>query len=236
MHRIFIFVILLFIGLGLKAQFSVGVRQGYGYHGLRLAPNSIEKYQEPFLRLNTGLVIIYNSINNAGLQMEINYAEKGWQEIDTTVAGAYFKRNVYYLEVPIFSHFEIDLGKIRPIIFVGPYLAWKLGESTDSENFTHIWNESHPYNHYEQEIRNLDFGIKLGLGVRYNITQRFAIYIDGRYDFEMGGGRDIFIDHPNNIEISRLKEMSGTFGILWHIVPQETTQNKYIYTPKEDLY
>ena len=169
-------------------------------------------------------------------KIETNYAQKGWQEQDSTIENSYFKRNIDYLEVPFFSHWEIGYGKVRPIIFAGPYLAWKLSESTESENFSHIWHEDHPYKHYEQEIRDLDFGIKLGLGLRYNITNRFGIYIDARYDVQIAGGRDIFVDRPNGIQASRLKEISGTFGILWHIIPQKKKEVTKGYTPKQNLY
>lgn len=226
------------MGLGLKAQFSVGVRQGYGAYGayLETSGSILNKYQIPHMLSNTGLVIIYNGINNSGLQMEINYAPKGWQEEDTSVVGSYYKKTINYIEVPIYSRWEVDLGKIRPIIFGGPYLAWKLSESTDSANFSHLWNDANPYQQYDQDIKDVGFGIKFGLGIKYNISSRFAIYIDGRYDFQVFGSRDIFIDRPNGIQASRLTEISGTFGIVWNIIPQRKHEEKNIYRPKEDLY
>lgn len=236
MRRIIISILFLFGVLGLQAQFSAGVRQGYGSHGISLWPSTMDKYQVPFLLPNTGLVIIYNSISNSGLQLEINHAIKGWHEEDTTIAGSNFKKKLTYIEVPLYSHWEIGRGKLRGIIIAGPYLAWKLSESTDSVNFSHIWNDSHPYNHYEQETKNLDFGIKFGLGLKYNITSRLGIFIDARYDVDVAGGSDIFIDRPNDIQTSRLQEISGSFGVLWNIIMQEKPSHKDIYHPKEDLY
>ncbi len=236
MQKVFLLILLSIVSLGIKAQFSVGVRQGYGAHGVYLEPPSIEKYQTPYLLSNTGLVVVFNNKNNAGLQMEINYAKKGWQEEDTTVQGSYFKRTINYLEMPFFSHWEIGYGKVRLLIFAGPYFAFKLSESTDSANFSHIWNEYHLYKHYEQEVKNFDFGIKAGLGIKYNITSRIGIFIDARYDIQIAGGSDIFIDRPNGIQASRLKEIGGTFGIVWHIIPQELKDIKKGYIPKEDLF
>ncbi|MDA3891700.1 MAG: porin family protein [Salinivirgaceae bacterium] len=243
--------------MGLKAQFSVGARGGFGAHGAYFEHPSLNNYQEPYYKANGGLVIIYNNDQNVGIQTEINYTQKGWQEIDTsftlisynpelqridtTKPDSYFHRNINYLEVPFFSHWEIGYGKIKPIIFAGPYLAWKLSESRDSSNFSHIWHPNHKYKHYEQKIRDLDFGIKFGLGLRYDITEWLGIYIDVRIDLQVAGGRDIFIDHPvgvypYRIQASRLKETSGTFGILWHIIPQKKKEIKEGYTPKEHLY
>lgn len=236
MQKVILFLLLAILTLSVKAQFSVGVRQGFGAQGIYLEPAYTEKYQVPFYKSNTGLVMIINNTNNTGLQMELNYAQKGWHEEDSTVTGSSFTKTINYIEVPFFSHFEIGYGKVRPIIFAGPYLAFKLNESTDSANFSHIWYENSGYAQYDQEIKNIDFGIKLGLGLRYNITPRFGIYIDARYDLQIAGGRDIFIDRPDEIQASRLKEISGTFGILWHIIPQKEKEVIKGYTPKENLF
>ena len=249
MQKVTLFLILVVVCTSLKAQFSVGVRQGYSAHGVYFEPG-LEKYQVPYYRLNTGLVISFNNVNNVGLQTEFNYAQKGWMEQDSSIETQnnfkergdtltrypYFKRNINYLEVPFFSHFEIGQGKVRLIILAGPYLAFKLSESIDTANFSHIWNEAHKYKHYEQEIRDVSYGIKLGLGLRYNITPRLGIFMDARYDLQIAGGRDIFIDRPNGIVASRLKEIGGSFGIFWHIIPQTKPEIKAGYTPKQDIF
>lgn len=236
MQKYFLLVLITVAAFTTKAQFSVGVRGGFGAHGVYFEHPSMNNFQEPLYKSNAGLVIIYNNDNNTGIQTEINYAQKGWQELPVTKQDSFFYRNINYLEIPFFSHFEIGLGKVRPIIFAGPYFAWKLSEKTDSLYWDHLWYPRQKYLHYEQEIRQLDLGIKLGLGLRYNINDRFAIYIDIRYDLQMAGGRDIFIDHPTEIQASRLKETSGSFGILWHIIPQKKKEVKKGYVPKENLF
>ncbi len=234
MRKIFLILFTSILALNISAQLSVGLRQGYGSHGVNFDPNELVKYQVPYYLPNTGLVIVYNNTNNVGLQAEINYAQKGWQEKDT-IQGPYFKRNITYLEIPIYSHWEIGYGKVRPLIFAGPYIGIKLNESTDSANFSRLWYDESVYVQYDQEIRDLHYGIKLGLGLRYNITSRLGIFIDVRYDLEIAGSRDIFIDRPDGIDASRLEELSGSFGIIWHIMPQPKKIIIKGYTPKEDL-
>ncbi len=250
MRHLISFIILILATLGLKAQFSVGFRAGYGSHGIHLEPPQLEKFQVPYFLPNAGLVIIYNNTNNAGLQMEFNYAPKGWMEKDTTLktrnlyaekgdtitSTPYFKRTINYLEVPFFSHWEAGYGPVRIVIFAGPYLALKLSETYESDHFSHLWYDGSNYNQYDQKAKQIDFGIKAGLGLRYNINRHFAIYIDARYDAEIAGGRDIFINRPDGIRASRLKEIGGTFGILWHIIPQKEKKAVEGYQPKENLY
>jgi hypothetical protein len=121
------------------------------------------------------------------------------------------------------------------MLILGPYLAFKLGETTDSTNFSHLWNENNTYNHYEQKIRPVDFGIKIIVGIKYNITKRLGVFIDARYDFQMAGGSNIFADNPNEISASRLKELSGSFGILWNIKLQKKKIVKEGYEPTKDF-
>jgi len=218
-----------------KAQFSIGIREGYGTNGLYLEPPTLTDFQVDYWQPSTGLVLIFNNNKNAGLQLEINYAQKGWKEHVKEIPGSSYIRSLTYLEVPVFGHWEIGYYKVRPIIFAGPYFAWKLKESSQSTLFDTIFNNA-AYNHYYQDIRKLNYGLKVGIGLRYNITNRLAVFVDGRYNLQIAGGRDIFIDRPDGIQASRLTEMSGTFGIVWHMIPQKKPEVKEGYTPKEDLY
>jgi len=220
--------------ISLSAQFSVGVRYGYANCGIHLEAQAfdLEYYQTDFYLPQAGLVVAFNNKRNAGLQMEFIYAQKGWKEIDDTFPELYFSRAINYLEIPVFSHFEIGHGPIRPVILVGPYVAFKLSESADSNNFNH----TNDYDQYHQEVRNISLGLKAGIGLRYNINKRMAIFAEGRYDIQIAGSGDIFADRPNGIQASRLKEISGTFGILWHIIPQTPPEEKKGYVPKENLY
>jgi hypothetical protein len=231
MNRTLILLVFVLTTTLVQAQLSIGVRQGYGNHGIHLEPPGLEQLQADFWLPNTAFVIAFNNKLNNGLQMEFSLAQKGWREVDT-IPDAYFSRKITYLEIPFFSHFEIGQGAVRPVILAGPYLAFKLSESTENHNYNHP-NE---FDHYTQEVRTLDFGIKVALGLRYNINKRLAIFGEARYDLQMAGGRDIFIDRPNGIQASRLSEVGGTFGILWHIIPQAKKEEKKGYVPKEDLF
>jgi len=234
-----IVTILLFSGLT-HAQVSIGLRAGYGAHGLYTWPSSMEKYQVPYFLSNGGLQIIYNNENNAGVQMEFNYANKGWKEQDSTVAGANFQRTISYLEIPIYSRWEIGKKNFKFLILVGPYFGWKLSETTESTNFSHIWNANHPFNHYEKPIRDMHYGIKAGIGFKYTISKHFSIFIDGRYDADIAGSRDIFVDRPwgtdYRIEASRLTEISGSIGLIWNIIPQKIKTEVKGYVPKENMF
>lgn len=217
------------------SQLSVGYRFGIGNHGVNFEPGTLEKNQKPYLRSSNGIVIIFNNVNNAGLQLEVNFAQKGWFEKIDSLENAFFKRQIDYIEIPIYSHFEIGRRMIRPIIIAGPYIGFKINDQSTHSNFDQHINRT-AFNTYVQKARSVDLGIKAGLGFRVNIGKKLALFGEVHYDLEIAGGQDIFIEKPDKISASRLTEISGVFGILWHIIPQKKKQKVEGYTPKEHLY
>ncbi len=235
MQKTLIIILLIITSLSVKSQLSVGYRYGMGTHGVNLDPGSLEKYQTSYNRSSHGLIFTYNNMNNAGIQLEVNFAKKGWKEVIDSVPGSFFTRDLDYIEIPVYSHFEIGHRMLRPVIIAGPYLAWQINDSWESNGFDdQLANKNYP--HYTQETRKLDFGLKIGAGLRLNIGKRFAVFGEVHYDLEIAGGRDIFIERPEDIYVSRLTETSGVFGILWHIMPQKKQEELKGYKPKENLY
>ena len=235
MRKQIVLLVLMLIIVTAKAQFSIGYRQNIANHGIYLEPPSLELFQAKNIKPSFGLVISYINMNNAGIQAEINYAQKGWREVDDSTAGSFFERNINYLEIPVLTHFEIGSGKVRPVILAGPFIAFKLSESSNSENFDRLFTQNAAYNHYEESVQSINIGIKAGLGLRYNISDRFGVYVEGIYTIDMAGGTDVFKDQPKGIKASRLKELGGSIGFLWHIIPQKEPKAVDGYTPKEDL-
>lgn len=217
------------------SQLSVGYRFGMGEHGINMEPAPLERYQKSYIRQSHGLVIIFNNINNAGLQLEVNFAQKGWLEKIDTLEGSFFKREINYIEIPAYSHFEIGRRMIRPVVIAGPYIGFKIKDKYTQNKFDEQVNREE-FNHYMQESRNIDLGIKIGIGLRVNIGKHFGVFGEVHYDLETAGGLDIFKDKPDKISASRLTELSGVFGILWHIIPQKQKEKKDGYVPKENLY
>lgn len=234
MQKNLIILILLFVSVHAFSQMSIGYRYGIGSHGAYFEPTTLQTYQVGYTRASHGLVFIYNSEKNVGLQIEANYAQKGWREESKTSVDTFYTRNLDYLEIPFYSHFEIGHGMLRPTINVGPYIAWQLNDSYDQHGFEDQLENSF-YEHYDQETRTFGYGIKAAVGLRLHLG-KISIFGEARYDIEIAGSRDIFIDRPDDIKASRLTEISGVFGIQWNIVPQKESEIKEGYKPKEDIY
>ena len=216
------------------AQLSVGLRAGYGVFGANFEPPALTGNQVALYEPNFGIVGIFNDKSNAGIQVEVNYAVKGWREKDKDADDIEYKRELTYIEVPMMTHFEIGRSWVRIYGVLGPYIAFKQNEKTTARNFDN-YIANNPYDLYNQKVRKIDFGNKAGLGFRVNIGQRFSAFADVRYDLQIAGGQNIFKKQPNGIQASRLTELGGSVGLVFNILPQRTNEVKEYYVPKEGM-
>lgn len=234
MKRLLISILLLTASTLTYGQLSVGVRAGYGAFGAHFEPPSLNGNQVPLYEPNFGIMAIFNDKNNAGIQMEVNYAIKGWREQDKDSSHFNYRRELTYLEVPIMTHFELGRSWFRIYGVVGPYIAFKRNESTTANNYD-SYIAYNPYDMYNQKVRDIDFGNKAGLGFRINIGQHFSAFADVRYDLQLAGSQNIFKKQPKGIQASRLTELGGSIGLVFNILPQRTEVVKEYYVPKEGI-
>lgn len=224
----------MFSAVSATAQLSVGVRAGYGAFGAKFEPPALTGSQVPLYEPSFGIVGIFNDKSNAGIQVEVNYAVKGWRDRDKDDNSIEYKRELTYLEVPVMTHFELGRSWFRIYGVVGPYVAFKQSEKETARNFD-AYIANNPYGLYNQKVRSIDFGNKAGLGFRINFGQRFSAFADVRYDLQIAGGQNIFKKQPNGIQASRLTELGGSVGFVFNILPQRTEVVKEYYVPKEGM-
>ena len=107
-----------------------------------------------------GIVFLYFSEPNKGLQMEINYSQKGWTEyLDS--ANSY-NRKLDYIEFPFLSHFDIGLRKLKLSVTIGPTISYQI-LSREEINIT---DENLFKQYYTTAADNkLEVGLSIGLGV-----------------------------------------------------------------------
>ena len=234
MKRTIILAITILAVTQVFGQLSVGVRAGFGSYGVSFEPPSLNGNQVNLIEPNFGFVAIFNDKCNAGVQLEVNYAVKGWREKEKECDTVRYKREISYLEVPLMTHFELGRSNFRIYGVFGPYFAVKQNEKTTIQNYGFII-EHNPYDMYNQKVRKLDFGNKVGLGFRLNMGTRFSALADVRYDLQLAGGQNIFKKQPNGIQTSRLSELSCSFSLIFNIRQQRTEEEKEFYVPKEGM-
>lgn len=234
MRRILLSILVVFTAATSWAQLSFGVRAGFGSFGANFEPPSLTRNQVPLYEPSFGIVGIFNDKSNAGVQVEVNYATKGWRERDKDDHTMEYKRELTYLEIPVMTHFEIGRSWFRVYGLIGPYVAFKQKDKETINNYDSYIYFS-PNKLYDQTVRDIDFGNKVALGFRINFGTRFSLFTDVRYDLELAGGQNIFKKQPNGIQASRLTELGGSIGFVFNLKQQQTSEEKEYYVPKEGI-
>lgn len=149
--------------------------------------------QDYLLAYHGGIVFRHISENHFGVQAELNYVQKGWQEIDK----AYAKR-IDYVELPFMTHLYFG-NKAQVYINIGPKIGYMIHEQT-------IYNNDPTDAPQHVAIDNkFDYGFVGGLGFLFKINRQ-VIQLDSRANFSMSDifsndKRDYF-DNSNNLNIA----------------------------------
>lgn len=145
-----------------KPLFSFGIKQGVNISSVNFTPGISQGLN---LGYTGGLVYKYQNEKLFGLQLELNYTQKGWAEDLNTINNSYSRR-LNYIELPLIT--QVILGK-RPnfkyYINLGTSFAYLLSEKEDVE----VNNEDYRRDYYEKKVENyFDYSVLGGLGLMYN--------------------------------------------------------------------
>jgi len=180
----------------------------YGFNGgltlSRMGFNSIyfRVPQTLLKQYSGGITVRYISENHFGIQGELNYSMRGWQERkDSIVNVNSYARSIAYLELPLLTHIYFNLGKrVRLVFDAGPQVCYYIGEKNieydikdnklDPEN-----NPQQTVSYYDTHVQHpFDYGLKGVLGLEFR-TKAGSFILDGRYYY---GLSDIFSNQKQN--------------------------------------
>lgn len=158
-----------------NAQTSLGIKFGANLSTITFEP-SIN--QQPTLMYTGGLIFKHFEEKHAGIQLEINFSQKGWKEIIDSIH--FNSRTLNYIEIPFMSHFYVGWDKSNVCLNIGPYVGYNiLAKQTISSNDT---LETTNYSFTDADNR-FDFGLLGGVGIKQEFSFGI-IQLEGR--FSMG--------------------------------------------------
>ena len=200
MKRILTTIIAIALALGINAQveeprniLEIGVAGGINLSQMDFQP-TIRQFN--LQGVGGGVSLRYTSEKYFNMicaaQIEVNFAQRGWEEdFDDETKNSY-SRCLNYIEVPFLAH--LSFGKepygLQFFINLGPQIGFLLD---DSEKYEGEWSiESRPSATqaiYGKQIENkFDYGILGGAGLELK-TKVGNFFIEGRYYYGLG---DIF--------------------------------------------
>ena len=175
----------------LRSNLAVGFNGGYNLSKVDFSP-TIKQNLHP--GLTGGLTLRYTTEKYFSLicaaQLEVNFAQRGWDEMIDDGSNNTYSRTTNYVEIPFLAH--IGWGKeergLQFFINAGPQLGFYLSDS-EHYGFTeeYPWDISKRPNNiieqYGREIENtLEYGIAGGAGLELK-TGIGNFIIEGRYFF-----------------------------------------------------
>ncbi|MGM0408058.1 MAG: porin family protein [Bacteroidota bacterium] len=135
-----------------------GIKQGVNYSSVLFSPRINQGLK---LGYNGGLVFKYKNEKLFALQVEFNYAQKGWSEDLDTINNSY-ERNLNYVELPFMTHVYWGKRALKYYVNLGSSVGYLVGDLIQSEINEELYTR--PY--YENEIDNrFDFNAFGGLGI-----------------------------------------------------------------------
>ncbi len=148
-----------------KPKFYLGINQGVNFSRVDFAVGGFDQVFIP--GYCGGLIFRYISEPVAGIQIELNYSEKGWSGKPGTYE--YYKGRLCYIELPFLTHITLGKKKTYFTVNFGPYISYM------------VMNDIKSNIDYPLEIDNeFDFGYcaAIGLGFRSPLG---TFQIEGRY-------------------------------------------------------
>lgn len=175
-----------------RHNFAVGINGGVNYNTVSFEKHRIK--QKGLIGPNLGVTMRYISEKYfamiCGLQVELNYSQKGWDKKFENSDGTNdptrgYKRTMNYLELPFLAHlaFGKEVGA-QFFINIGPQIGYMISESERSFGLT---KEELAIEEYGKKIDSkFDYGITGGLGVEIRTRKAGNFLIEGRYYFGLG--------------------------------------------------
>ena len=175
----------------LRSNLAIGFNGGYNLSKVDFSPTIKQEFQPG---LTGGLTLRYTTEKYFSLicaaQLEVNFAQRGWNELIDDGSNNTYHRTTNYVEIPFLAH--LGWGKeergLQFFFNVGPQFGVFLNDEKRygfSEEYP--WDVTQRPNgiieQYEKEVENiLEYGITGGAGIELK-TGIGNFIIEGRYFF-----------------------------------------------------
>lgn len=198
MKRLFTLLTIALITSSLAAQvgelrnnLAVGFNGGYNLSSVDFSPTIKQGLQPGY---TGGLTLRYTSEKYFSLicaaQLELNFAQRGWNETIDDGTNNTYSRTTNYIEIPFFAHLgwgEEERG-LQFFVNAGPQIGLFLNDSehygfTQEDPWDTNWRPNGIIEQYGKAVENrLEYGIAGGLGMELK-TGVGNFIIEGRYFF-----------------------------------------------------
>jgi hypothetical protein len=205
MKRIFysvLFILFFLSGFSQTAseppQWFLGAKGGLNLLTVNFSPTVSQSYS---MRNSYGIIARYMSEKHVGLQLELIYDEKGWEE-NTIV----YQRQLDYISFPFLTHISLGKKNTKFFINIGPQVSYLWQEKTLTSAAV---DDDKQYKAIENKF---DYGIAGGIGTEFR-TKIGVYQLEARYYYGLGNlYGNMAVDYFNQ---SSNQTISAHFAILF---------------------
>ncbi|MCM1034715.1 MAG: PorT family protein [Paludibacter sp.] len=180
-----------------RYEMYIGVHAGILGSMISFSPDVTQSALHPYWGPNAGLVFRYSGQKCCGLQVELNYMQRGWHETLTD-----YRRQLDYLEIPFLTHIWFG-RKFRGFVNLGPQIGFLVHESHYG-----LPEETQPQ-HLSLDSR-FDWGLAGGLGMLYRSVAG-VWQLEARFNYSFG---DVFANHKTDY-FARSNSMNLSLNLAW---------------------
>ena len=170
-----------------RNNLAVGVNAGMNMNSVSFSP---QIKQKSHTGMSLGLTARYISEKYfnmiCGIQAELNYTQRGWQENIEDGSENTYSRTMNYVEIPLLAHLAfgkdaLDKGT-KFFINMGPQIGYFISEK---EKMSDEWNPAYRPNGVNQQYgkwveNKFDYGLLGGVGMELS-TKAGHFLLEGRY-------------------------------------------------------
>lgn len=103
-------------------EYYLGIQGGALASMVRFSPTVTQSALKAYVGPTAGLLFRYSGHKCCGLQLELNYMQRGWRE--TTIG---YRRELDYIEMPFLTHIYFG-NKFRGFVNLGPQIGVLINE------------------------------------------------------------------------------------------------------------
>lgn len=202
----------------LREEMYVGAQAGAMASMVNFTPDVSQSPLHSMPGVTGGAVFRYIGHKVCGLQVEVNYMQRGWQEYDKSAGNGYL-RQLNYIEVPMLMHLYFG-DKARGFFNLGPQIGYLIQEKQSNipSIYSAAWDSgkgSGTYHQYVPVENKFDWGVAGGLGFYYRTPRAGTYQLEARFNYSLGcifsTSKMDYFSYSNNMNLSLC------FAYMWQV-------------------
>jgi hypothetical protein len=197
-----------------KKEFYFGAKGGMVLSRVKFKPN-VE--QNMFTGKSAGLLFRMISEPHVGIQVEVNYLQKGWEEKPVAGLTQTYVHKLNYIDIPIMTHANLGTKAYRFTLNLGPTVAFLISDSQGMNPSSPGIPSVGPIPYWGKPIDSrVDFLFTGGIGSEIRLKHAGALALDARVFYSLTN----LYDYKNyGYDPSQTNGLQVTLSYLFRLNP-----------------